>query len=46
MPKGYAIFTETITDQDRYEGYVQKALPTIVQYGGQPLIVHDNPEVI
>jgi len=46
MPKGYAIFTEVITDQDRYEGYVQKALPTIAQYDGQPLVVHDDPQVI
>lgn len=45
-PKGYVIFTEVIKDQDRYEGYVQKALPTIMQSGGRPVVVHDNPEVI
>ena len=30
MPKGYAIFTETIRDQAGYDAYVEKAIPTIV----------------
>jgi uncharacterized protein (DUF1330 family) len=46
MPKGYAIFTETIRDQARYDGYVQKAVPTILQSGGRPIVVYDDPEVI
>jgi len=46
MAKGYAIFTEVIHDQSRYDGYVQKALPTILQVGGRPIVVHDDPEVI
>ena len=46
MAKGYIIFTEVIRDQARYDGYVQKALPTILQSGGRPLVVHDGPEVI
>ena len=46
MPKGYVIFTEVIGDQTRYDGYVQKALPTIIRQGGRPIVVHDNPEVI
>ena len=46
MPKGYVIFTEAIRDQTRYDGYVQKAVPTIIQQGGRPIVVHDNPEVI
>lgn len=46
MPKGYVIFTETIRDQAVYDGYVQKALPSIIQSGGRPIVVHDNPEVI
>lgn len=31
MPKGYVIFTEAIHDRARYDAYVQKALPTIIQ---------------
>jgi uncharacterized protein (DUF1330 family) len=46
MPKGYAIFTETIRDQAGYDGYVQKAVPTILQSGGRPIVVFDDPEVI
>lgn len=46
MPKGYAIFTETINDQAGYDGYVAKALPTIVQRGGKVVVVHDDPDVI
>jgi len=46
MPRGYVIFTEVIRDQTGYDGYVQKALPTIMQQGGRPIVVHDNPEVI
>jgi uncharacterized protein (DUF1330 family) len=46
MPKGYAIFTETIHNQARYDGYVQKAVPTIIQSGGRPIVVYDDPEVI
>jgi uncharacterized protein (DUF1330 family) len=46
MPKGYVIFTETITDPDRYEAYVQKAVPTVLQSGGRPIIFHDGPEVL
>ena len=46
MPKGYAIFTETIRDQAGYDGYVQKAVPTILRSGGRPIVVYDDPEVI
>jgi uncharacterized protein (DUF1330 family) len=46
MPKGYVIFTEVIRDQGGYDGYVQKALPTILRSGGRPIVVHDGPEVI
>src|SRR5262245_36321319 len=46
MPKGYAIFTETIRDQARYDGYIQKVIPTILQFGGRPIVVYDDPEVI
>ncbi len=46
MAKGYAIFTEVITDQQRYDAYVEKALPTILRSGGRPIVVHDEPERI
>lgn len=46
MPKGYVIFTEVIRDQARYDGYLQKAVPTVIQQGGRPIVVHDNPEVL
>ena len=46
MPNGYVIFTEVIHDQDRFQAYIQKALPTILQAGGRPVIVQDDPEVI
>ena len=46
MPKGYVIFTETINDQAKYDGYVMKALPTIMAKGGSAIVVHDGPEVI
>jgi uncharacterized protein (DUF1330 family) len=46
MPKGYAIFNEHIRDQAGYDGYLAKAVPTLGQFGGRPLIVADGPEVI
>ena len=46
MPKGYAIFVENINDQAGYDGYVGKALPTILQHGGSPIVVHDAPDVL
>lgn len=46
MPKGYAIFTEVIHDQAGMDSYVQEAMPTLLQAGGRPIVVEDNPEVI
>lgn len=46
MTKGYVIFTSEIRDRERYDRYLEKAVPTILQYGGRPLIAHDGPEVI
>jgi uncharacterized protein (DUF1330 family) len=46
MPKGYVIFTEDIHNQSAYDGYVGKALPTIMQTGGRAIVVHDDPEVL
>ena len=46
MPKGYVLVTEEIKDAPRIERYAQQALPSILQYGGKPLVVEDNAEVI
>lgn len=46
MPKGYAIVTVAIHDQVGMDAYVQEALPTVLQSGGRPIVVQDNPEVI
>lgn len=46
MPKGYVIFATKIKDQVAYDEYVQKALPTVLQAGGRPIVVYDGPEVI
>jgi uncharacterized protein (DUF1330 family) len=46
MPKGYIIFTEDIHDQDQIDAYAQKAVPTILQAGGQLLVVDDAPAPI
>jgi uncharacterized protein (DUF1330 family) len=46
MAKGYILFTESIRDRAGYDGYVGKALPTIVKSGGKPIIVADDPEVL
>jgi len=46
MPKGYVIATVAVRDPARYDGYAQKAVPTILQAGGRPIVVHDNAQVI
>jgi len=46
MLTGYVIFTRVIRDPARFDGYVQKAIPTIVRSGGRPIIVDDAPEVV
>ena len=46
MPKGYVIFTSEIHDRERYDRYLEKAVPTILQYGGRPLVACDGPEVV
>jgi uncharacterized protein (DUF1330 family) len=46
VPKGYVIFTEKVNDADALNAYVQKALPTILQSGGKPIVFEPNPEVI
>ena len=46
MAKGYVIFTETVRDRAAYDAYVEKAIPTILESGGRPIVVQDDPEVI
>ena len=46
MPHGYVIFTMLIRDPARFDGYVQKAVSTVLQSGGRPIIAHDAPEVV
>ena len=46
MPKGYAIFTETINDQAGMDAYAQKAVPTISSSGGRVIVVQEDPEVL
>ncbi|MEX2494886.1 MAG: DUF1330 domain-containing protein [Woeseia sp.] len=42
MAKGYVIFTET---EDRCARYTEKAVPTVLEAGGRPIVVHDDPEI-
>jgi uncharacterized protein (DUF1330 family) len=46
MAKGYAVFTENIRDQARYEAYVNKAVTTITNAGGKVIVVDDNVSVL
>jgi uncharacterized protein (DUF1330 family) len=46
MPKGYVIFTEIVRDQARYDGYVQKAVPTVIQHGGKAIVFDNATEPI
>jgi uncharacterized protein (DUF1330 family) len=46
MAKGYVIFIETVKDQAGYDGYVQKAVPTVMQNGGRPVVFHEGAEVL
>ncbi len=46
MPKGYVIFTEDIHDEAQINAYVQQAVPTILQAGGQIVVADDAPELI
>lgn len=45
--KGYAIFTEKITDWDRYlNDYLPTAAETIEDHGGEVIVGHPDPDVI
>ena len=46
MAKGYFIITEDIKDEDGIIAYSGKALPTILQSGGKPIVVERNAEVL
>jgi len=46
MAKGYALFTEEIHDQGRYQGYVEKVVETISKAGGRIIVVDDGPKVL
>ena len=46
MAKGYFIFTEDIKDQDGINAYAGKAVPTVIQSGGRPIVVADDVDVI
>ena len=46
IAKGYFIFTEDIHDQDGINAYGAKAVPTVIQSGGRPIVVADTADVI
>ncbi len=46
MAKGYFMITEDIKDEDGMNAYSGKAIPTIFQSGGKPIIVARNAEVL
>ncbi len=46
MAKGYFIFTEDVKDEAALGAYAGKAIPTIMQSGGKPIVVERNAEVI
>jgi len=46
MAKGYFIITEEIKNPDALQAYAGKAVPTIMQSGGRPIVVESNVDVI
>ena len=46
MPKGYAIFIETVNDEEAMDTYVQKASPTVSAAGGAALVAGPPDHVI
>lgn len=46
MPKGYVIFTETITDQAGIDAYGRAAGPSMIQAGAAVLAVDPHPQVL
>ncbi|MGP0032494.1 MAG: DUF1330 domain-containing protein [Acidimicrobiales bacterium] len=46
MPKGYAIFTEQVHDQEGMGAYSQGALPTILAVGAKAIVVGPPADVL
>lgn len=46
MPKGYAIFTEKVNDQEGMGIYVQAAVPTIFAAGGTIIVGGQPADVV
>jgi uncharacterized protein (DUF1330 family) len=46
MPKGYAIFTEAISDQAGMNEYGRAAFPSLMSGGARVLAVDTSPEVL
>jgi uncharacterized protein (DUF1330 family) len=46
MPKGYAIFTEDITDPAAMGAYARAAMPTVLASGGVPIVASNADEVV
>jgi len=46
MPKGYAIFTEDITDPEAMGAYAQVAIPTVMAAGGTPIVAGAAEDVL
>jgi uncharacterized protein (DUF1330 family) len=46
MSKGYVIFIENISDDEKYQGYVMKAAGTVMGKGGSAIVLYDDAEVL
>jgi uncharacterized protein (DUF1330 family) len=46
VPKGYAIFTEAITDEAGMNEYGRAAFPSLLSCGARVLAVDTSPEVL
>jgi uncharacterized protein (DUF1330 family) len=46
MAKGYAIFTEDITDADAMGAYAQAAVQTVIAAGGVPIVVGSADDIL
>jgi uncharacterized protein (DUF1330 family) len=46
MPKGYVILTEAIHDPEGMGRYAETSRASLIEYGGTPLVVDDNVEVL
>ena len=46
MPKGYAVFTEQVTDAEGMAAYSRAALPTLLAGGATPIVVGPPAELL